>query len=130
MTDAVLDASAVLAVVLGEPGAQVVEETLVAGRAIISAVNLAEVVSKLNERGMSDSAIRSSIATLGLEIVPVGAAVAYEAGFLRRATRPHGLSTGDRLCIATAAAIGLPVITTDREWVRPQLPVTVILARV
>ncbi len=35
---------------------------------------------------------------------------------LRSATRAHGLSLGDRACLALARSAGLPVLTADREW--------------
>lgn len=110
----VLDSSAVLAVLWAEPGAVEVMTRL--ERARISAVNAAEVVSRLVERGASDAAAEAAIPDLMVEVVPFDAAQALAAGLLRRATRPAGLSLGDRACLALAQAEGLPALTADRAW--------------
>jgi PIN domain nuclease of toxin-antitoxin system len=111
-----LDASAVLALVHGEPGAERVLAVL--DRAVMSAVNLAEVVSRLAERGRPPTDIRRQLTRLPLDIVPVDEDLGYEAGFLRPATRPIGLSLGDRICLALAARLGATALTADRAWTR------------
>lgn len=110
----VLDASALLAVMLGEPGWERIEPLL--ADSIVGAVNLSEVVAKLQERGVPDSAIDESLAELGLAILPFDADQAVRAGKLRTATRASGLSPGDRACLALAAATGATAVTTDRQW--------------
>ena len=113
----VLDASALLAFLNSEPGATQVEAHIAAG-AVMSAVNLAEVVSKLTERGMPSSDIRRAVGGLGLEIAPFDEALAYAAGELRKETQPLGLSLGDRACLALGIRDALNVLTTDRMWER------------
>lgn len=115
----VLDASALLALMLGEPGAERVEAVL--GDSCVGAVNMSEVVAKLQERGVPDSLIDASFADLGLTILPFDAAQAAIAGKLRLATRAFGLSLGDRACLALASALGAVAITTDRDWARLEL---------
>lgn len=111
----VLDASALLALLNDEPGAEHVAEAVVAG-ALISAVNLSEVAAKLSDYGLSAAEIREALGSLDLEIVPFGEALALGAGLLRAATRASGLSLGDRACLALAASLGLPALTADRHW--------------
>lgn len=127
MSEFVLDASAVLAVLLNEPGADLVEG--LAGRAVISAVNLTEAVSKLQERGSTDAEIREVIGAMALDIVAHDEDLAWEAGFLRRATRGLGLSLGDRACLALGLRLDLPVLTTDQQWARLDLPIPVVPIR-
>ena len=114
MARAVLDASALLALLNGEPGAE--EVAAVLHEAAISTVNLSEVVAKLAEAGMPEPAIREAFQMLPLEVVPFDMEQAYEAGVLRPATRVAGLSLGDRSCLALAKRLGLPALTTDRTW--------------
>ena len=123
----VLDASALLALMNDEPGAITVGETLT--EAVISAVNLAEVVSKLVDRGMPEAQIFDDLGELDLSHVPFDVQQAYATGLLRTATRPRGLSLGDRACLSLAMQLASPVITADRVWTELDLGVEVRLAR-
>jgi len=118
VSSAVLDASAILALLQGEPGAPVVQAAVQAGAAL-GAVNLAEVISKLAERGMALPDIDSAVDGLALDIVPLDEALARRIGALRPLTRSTGLSLGDRACLALAEHLGLPALTTDRQWAGP-----------
>ncbi len=115
MSEAVLDASAILALLNEEPGSDAVATLL--PRAVVTSVNLAEVVGKLADAGMPETAIREAIGALGLSVVPLDAELAYAAGMLRSSTRSRGLSLGDRVCLAVAMRLGVPAITADRLWV-------------
>ena len=110
----VLDASALLTVLQGEPGAERVIEVL--PDAIISAVNLAEVASKLQERGMPDDRVTANIEALELTVAPFDGRLAIEAGLLRASTRSAGLSLGDRACLALARSLNATAVTTDSAW--------------
>ena len=114
MTRAVLDASAILALLHDEPGAAEVERWIADG--VVSAVNLAEVVGKLLEAGMPEEPTLTAIEGLALDVIAFDAAMAVRAGALRPLTRSLGLSLGDRACLATAQQLKLPVITADRTW--------------
>lgn len=114
MSEAVLDASALLALLNGEPGAEEVERTIPG--AAIGAVNLSEVVAKLAEGGMPEEAIRLALGGIELEVVAFDGPLAYRAGLLRVPTRSLGLSFGDKACIALGRHLGAPVLTTDRRW--------------
>ncbi|MBT3069888.1 type II toxin-antitoxin system VapC family toxin [Rhodomicrobium sp. Az07] len=110
----VLDASAILAHLGGEPGAERAEAFF--GNAAMSSVNLSEVVAKLQERGAGMPLVRAALSRYGLDIVPFDEDLAFRAGALRVATKAFGLSLGDRACLALAEKLRLPVLTADRTW--------------
>ena len=114
MPRAVIDASAILAVLLREPGSDVVETYYAQG--IVSAVNLSEVAATLCDLGMGAAEARDLLSALGLEIRAFDETQALAAGALREVTRFRGLSLGDRACLALGIAEGVPVVTTDRNW--------------
>ena len=123
-----LDASALLALLQQEPGADVVAALL--SRCLISAVNLSEVVAKLTDHGMPAEDIRAALDGLPLDVRPFDPEAAYAAGALRRVTRGDGLSFGDRACLALANQLGLEAVTADRAWSRlPEDTARVIVIR-
>ena len=123
----VLDSSAVLAVVLDEPGANVVKTG--AKGAAISAVNLAEVVSKLCDQLFSKEQIGLIVGGLDLEVAPFEESQAIAAGHLRVATRHLGLSLGDRACLALAIQEKATVLTADRAWSELDLGIEIKIIR-
>ncbi|WP_165322845.1 type II toxin-antitoxin system VapC family toxin [Rhizorhabdus phycosphaerae] len=123
----VLDASALLAAMLGERGAQLVEAHF--SSACISAVNLSEVVAKLSERGVPDAAVQESLADLDLDVRDFDTAQAMRAGSLRNLTKSKGLSLGDRACLALAGELNAVALTTDEAWADIELGIAVELAR-
>lgn len=130
MTDAVvLDASALIALVLREPGYELVAAVLPG--ALISAVNLAEVTAKLIDLGLSpDRAARLPL-EVRPQVVPFDLEQATMAGQLRKATRPLGLSLGDRCCLALARTMNVSALTADRAWraLPDEVGVDVVLIR-
>lgn len=114
MTAAVLDASAVLALVRDEPGGDKVAPYV--GRAAISAVNLQEVVKELSLSGLDAEVVRELMAELRLDIRAHDAEGAYAAAALHEHTKQYGRGLGDRSCMALAIALGVPAVTADREW--------------
>ena len=114
MTSAVLDASAVLALIRDEPGGNKVAEYV--GRAAISAVNLQEIVKELLVSGLDEPVIRELLDELRLEVRPHDAAAAYAAAALHEQTKQFGRGLGDRSCLALALSLGVPALTTDTEW--------------
>ena len=109
-----LDASAVLALLFKEPGAEVVRAHLRTG--VIGAANLAEVLAKLSDHGLPAQEAARAVAILGLEVAPMTEAQAQRSAELRPATRAAGLSLGDRACLALAAELGASAVTADRSW--------------
>ena len=114
MASIVFDASAILAHLNNEPGSERVASFL--GDALICTVNLAEIVSKLVERGASLTLIRSALSRYGLEVALFDEDLAERTGALRAKTKAFGLSLGDRACLALAERSRLPVLTADRMW--------------
>lgn len=123
MSEILLDASALLALVQNEKGAEYVTAEI--NHAAISTINFAEVVTKLFEVGMSKETIQKALAPLNLNIIPFDEEMAYEAGQLRLSTREIGLSLGDRVCLATARLRKIPVLTADRIWLKANVGVDV-----
>nr|WP_184091843.1 type II toxin-antitoxin system VapC family toxin [Sphingomonas xinjiangensis] len=122
-----LDASALLALMLGEDGAEAVHAVL--PNAQVSTVNLSEVIAKLQEKGVPNEVISSTIAELDLDVVPFDRAQAVHAGLLRAHTRSYGLSLGDRACLAAAAAAGATAVTSDRAWSKLKTGVLIEVVR-
>lgn len=111
----VLDASAVLALLLREPGwEKLTPEVLV--DAAVSAVNLAEVQTKLVSRGYDPEEAWQDASALVATIEPYDGAQAKIAGTIVRTTYKYGLSLGDRSCLALAIALKAEVYTTERLW--------------
>lgn len=127
MSSGVLDASAVLALFHREPGWESVAASLEG--AAISAVNLAEVATRMLERGLLNERVREDLAALRLEIAPFDETLAFEAAGLRSATKHACLSLGDRACLATAKRLGVRAITADRQWSRLRVGVQVQVIR-
>ncbi len=132
---AVLDASALLAYLQGERGADRVAEALSApGGAAISAINWAEVLSKLADHGEAPESVTRMLREAGLlgtalRIEPAGEDLAVEIARLRQATRRVGLSLGDRACLALGRLTARPVLTADRSWAALSLGVKLNLVR-
>ena len=127
MIEFVIDSSAVLADLRGEPGGAVARE--LTGASAISAVNLSEVIAKLIELGADVEAAEGLSAQLEYEVLDADQARAKRAGRLHSRTQKRGVSLGDRFCIALAEELNLPLITADRHWQALDLSVEVRLIR-
>ena len=128
MARAVLDASAVIALLRDERGADVIAEH--AADALISAVTLQEVVKVLLADGAPVHMAHGMIDPLNFDVRPHEAGDAWAAAMLWQATKSKGSGLGDRTCMALAISEGLPAITTDKAWVELAIPgLSVILAR-
>ena len=118
---ALLDASATLALIHDEPGADAVRDALRNGAAM-SAVNVAEVAARLHQQGWLAEEVAAGVRALRIEVLPFDAGTALRSGALRPVTAPFGLGLGDRSCLATAAALGVPALTADRAWRELRIP--------
>lgn len=105
----VLDASALLAYLLQEPGAEVVQKALSAG---------------VDVEGMRDD-----LQALGMQVEPFLAVDGERAGQLWLHTRQQGLSLGDRACLSLGLRLGLTVVTCDRAWAELPLELEVQILR-
>lgn len=124
---AVLDSSAVLAVIWNEPGSDMVLDRL--DGAVISAVNYAEVLTKISDRGIDSKPAKALLASLAIETIDFDKVQAETVSQLRPQTRHLGLSLGDRACIALAITKDWPVLTADKAWAELSLSVEVQLVR-
>ena len=129
----VLDASALLAYLNDEAGAQLVEDALIRGSAI-SAVNLAEVLTKLTDVGKQPDEVSAELQRRGflggtLGVFPLTVDDAVVIAKLHPRTKVHGLSLGDRACLGLALRLRLPALTTDHAWSRLKVAVKVELIR-
>ncbi len=128
MSNVVLDASAILALLNAEPGADQLTPELLHS-AVTSTVNLAEVQSKLVREGVDPDE------AWGLALSPVREAVQFTAeqaraaGDLAATTSSLGLSLGDRACLALGVELGAPIYTTDRSWKNVKLTVRIHILR-
>jgi len=110
---AVLDASAVLAFVKGEPGAEVVAERPAAG-ARCSTANWSEIAQKILAAGRDWDLTRALLMSYDLDLEPVAVADAEWAA--HRWKRGEGLSLADRLCLALAHRLEVGAWTADTHW--------------
>ncbi len=116
MSEAILDSSAVLALLLAEPGAAIVEGVLPG--ALLSTVNFAEVITKLCDHGMPADDACTVVHAIGVNLVDYDADQASMTAELRQSTRRWGLSLGDRACLALARLRNLPAMTADAIWAK------------
>lgn len=110
-----LDASALLAVLFGEPGSSVVERII--DDCTVHAVNLAETLRKLLQTGVPLQRAEKILDSLDLDINTIlTEAEALAAGQLAFHARDSGLSIGDCVCLSVSARTGQTAVTADRRW--------------
>jgi ribonuclease VapC len=124
----VLDASAILAVIMGEPGADTLTPVLLA-HAAASAVNLAEVQAKLVSRGWTSEQAWEDATSPLREVLSFDEEQARIAGDLITQTRQMGLSLGDRACLALGTVLNLPVYTAEKAWKKLKLSIPIQVIR-
>jgi PIN domain nuclease of toxin-antitoxin system len=127
LSEYVLDASAVLALLNAEAGGEAVKPIL--PKSSMSAVNQAEVVSRLAAVVMPEEEIRVALGLLGIEIVPFDEELAYRSGLLYPKASASGLSLGDRACLALGMRDSAVVVTADRAWGDVQVDAQIELIR-
>jgi ribonuclease VapC len=128
MNKIVLDASALLAVLNGEPGAERLTPELL-NTATSSTVNLAEVQGKLVSLGLAPGDAWEATLSPIQEAAAFTAEHAEAAGNLITKTRPLGLSLGDCACLALGIVLKAPVYTADKSWKKLKLGVPIHLIR-
>lgn len=122
----VVDSSALIALVQGEPGAERVVSAMAEG--IVSAVVLAECLSKLAERGHDPEAVKVRFLRAGLRVEPFTPDDTTPVVALYELSK-RGVSLADRFCLALAIGLELPVLTGDRAWADLGLPLEIELIR-
>lgn len=123
----VFDASALLCLLNDEPGADRVADALT--RCVVGTTTLAEVVSKLRERGLSQDEVREVLGGLHLDVRPLSYTQALLIGDLRPSTKTLGFSFSDRACLALAIDIDAELYTTDADLVHPGTGVAITNVR-
>lgn len=123
----VLDASALLALLQSESGAERVERAL--DGASVSTVNWAEVIQKSVARGVDIQGMREELLGTGVRFEAFTERQAETAGKLWLETRFLGLSLGDRACLSLALEKSLPVLTADRDWKTLRLNLAIEIIR-
>ena len=124
----VLDASALLALLHNEKGADKVEEAML-NKAVISTVNWTEVIQKAIAKNISIDDLDNDLAVVGLSFFSFDRQQARIAGSLWQQTKELGLSLGDRACLALAQHLDLPVLTADKIWQQLNIGVSIQLIR-
>ena len=125
---AVLDSSAILALLFAEEGSAAVEAMVRRPGSAVSAVNLYEVLGKLADHGCP-AQVAQALSQLPITVVPFDASLAAKAAALRPRTRSLGLGLGDLACLATALHMNAPAVTADRQWQKLLPDVNVVLIR-
>ena len=128
MSDIVLDASAILAIIFQERGAEKLTDELM-DNAVASTVNLAEVQSKLIKKGLDPDEAWEDALSLVTAAEPYTSEQARIAGDLIVKTEKYGLSLGDRSCLALAISLKAPVYTTEQIWKNLKLGIPIHVIR-
>jgi PIN domain nuclease of toxin-antitoxin system len=115
MNDCVFDASAILAILQHERGAETLTDEI-RRNAVVSTVNLAEVQAKLVKKGHDPEEAWEDALSMMTLVEPFTLEHARIAGDLITMTEKYGLSLGDRSCLALAIALKAPVYTTEQVW--------------
>jgi len=122
-----LDSSALIALVRGEPGSDLVQAALPAS--LICAVNLFETMTKLIRQGGEPKLVERYLRGLSLEIVAWDEELAWESRDLCPLAWTHGISLADRACLAAARHYRIPALTSDAVWKELEIGVEVALFR-
>jgi PIN domain nuclease of toxin-antitoxin system len=123
----VLDSSALIALVRGEPGSETVRAAM--GASVVCAVNLTETMAKLIRAGGEPRLVERYLRGLQLEIMPWGEELAWESRDLCPLAWTHGISFLDRACLALARHLRLAALTSDAAWKKLDAGVQVVLFR-
>jgi len=127
VAEAVLDASALIAFLRKEPGAEKVAAVL--PRSCISAVNLAETLGKMAEHGKPLEETCYQVERLRIPVVPFDEEQARIAASMWKPTRGIDMALGDRACLTLALKTSLPAFTTEGAWSKCDLGVQVVKIR-
>ncbi|GAC1574746.1 MAG: PIN domain-containing protein [Sphingomicrobium sp.] len=129
MTSAVLDSSAVIALLKGERGGAKVASVI--GESALGVFNQAEIVSHFIHLGAPIDEIRMMLGALPITVIEADEELAWDAGAMRAITSKVGLSLGDRFCLALARRMNVPAYTADRVWkeVETEIAIKVVVVR-
>ncbi len=114
MISNVLDSSAILAVLNQEKGTE--KALTFFPDAIVSSVNVAEVLTKSVENGHSKDTAIEAFNLLQIKVVDFDFEQAVKTAELRPLTKHLGFSLSDRSCLALAILNNTTAVTADKEW--------------
>lgn len=123
----ILDASALLALINQEKGADIVQGYF--PHIAMSAVNIAEVATVLHQTGVPTDEITMLLNDVVQTVIPFEKKHIYHTAFLREKTKHLGLSFADRVCLALGLMNQQTIITADRVWGQLQLGVDLKIIR-
>jgi ribonuclease VapC len=112
----VMDASALLALMQGEPGSDVVDELIQEQECVASSVNIAEVGAKLVDKGLAPAQLARTLKELNVQPIDFDLEQATLCASLRLSTKHVGLSLGDRACLILAQLVKGTAVTGDSAW--------------
>ncbi len=124
---AAIDASALLALLFAEPGAEMVADTIAEGAAI-SAGNLSEVATVLVRHKRKPEQVLGPVREQ-LAVESFTDADALAAAALYPKTASQGLSLGDRSCLALAQRLAVPAVTAEQIWGQLGLEIQILMIR-
>ena len=116
----VMDASALLALVRGEPGSDVVLDLLGSQECVASSVNMAELGSKLIDLGLPQAELERALRQFDVDVIDFNHEQAALSAALRQPTKPMHLTLGDRACLALAKQLDAVAVTADSAWLDVQ----------
>jgi ribonuclease VapC len=127
----VMDASALLALMQGEIGSEVVDNLLLEQECVVSSVNLTEVATRLIDKGLAPEQLMRVLKEFDVQSIDFDQEQALAAAKLRLATKSAGLSLGDRACLALAQLMQGCAVSADRAWddVKSALDVKIVQIR-
>jgi ribonuclease VapC len=112
----VMDASALLALMQGERGSDVVDELIQDQECIASSVNIAEVGTRLIDKGLAPAQLARTLKALDVQPIDFDLEQATLCASLRLSTKHVGLSLGDRACLALTQLVKGTAVTADSAW--------------
>ena len=112
----VMDASALLALMQGERGGDVVNDLIVEHECVSSSVNIVEVGTRLVDKGLAPIHLARTLKELDVQTIDFDLEQALLSASLRVTTRLAGLSLGDRACLALAQLMKGTAVTADSAW--------------
>ena len=112
----VMDASALLALMQGERGGDVVDDLIIDHECVASSVNIVEVGTRLVDKGLAPVHLARTLKELDVQVIDFDLEQALQSAALRQTTRQAGLSLGDRACLALAQLMKGTAVTADSAW--------------
>jgi len=122
----VLDASAILALIQEEPGAEIIRPLL--SQSMMSTVNVAESLTSLQKVDIGPEEGIEYMSLLINEIVSFDLDQAVEVAILYPKVKHKGLSLGDRACLTLGKKYHATIYTADKAWknIDPELDIQLI----